>query len=104
MCAATCFLHGLLFLTISVFICIGADFSNVSFTIEVLAETTSLRITNITIIDDNINEREEVFVLVAVVLGQAAEVACFQLDENSPCKEDGQIGGTQLRIRDDDGR
>ena len=39
-----------------------------------------------------------------MILGQAADVACFQLDENSLCKEDGQIGGTQLRIRDDDGR
>ena len=75
-----------------------------SFTIEVPAETTSLRITNITIVDDNINEREEIFVLVAVILDEAAELACFQLDENSPCKEDGQIGGTRLRIRDDDGR
>ena len=75
-----------------------------SFTIEVPEETADLRITNITIVDDNINEREEVFVLIAVILGQAADVACFQLDENSECKEDGHIGGTRLRIRDDDGR
>ena len=88
----------------SIFICTGADFNNVSFTIEVPAGTRSLRITNITIVDDNINEREEGFVLIAVILGEAADVACFQLDENSPCKEDGQIGGTWLRIRDDDGR
>jgi len=55
-------------------------------------------------VDDNINEREEVFVLVARILGQAADVACFQLDENSPCKSEGHIGGTRLRIRDDDGK
>ena len=67
-------------------------------------ETTSFRITNVTIVDDNINEIEEVFVLVARILGQAADVACFQLDENSPCKSEGHIGGTQLRIRDDDGK
>ena len=54
--------------------------------------------------DDNINEREEVFILVARILGQAADVACFQLDENSPCKSEGHIGGTRLRIRDDDGK
>ena len=75
-----------------------------SFTVEVPAGTTSLRIPNITIVDDNINEREEGFVLVAIILGQAANVACFQLDENSPCKSDGHIGGTRLRIRDDDGK
>ena len=82
----------------------GADFNNVSFTVEVPAETTALRITNITIVDDNINEREEVFVLVARILDQAAGVACFQLDENSPCKSKGHIGGTQLSIRDNDGK
>ena len=54
--------------------------------------------------DDNINEREEVFVLVARILGQAADVACFQQDEYSPCKSEGHIGGTRLRIRDDDGK
>ena len=54
--------------------------------------------------DDNINEIEEVFVLVAKILGQAADVACFQLDVNSPCKSEGHIGGTRLRIRDDDGK
>ena len=54
--------------------------------------------------DDNVNEREEVFVLVARILGQAADVACFRLDENSPCKSEGHIGGTRLRIRDNDGK
>ena len=82
----------------------GADFNNVSFTIEVPAETSSIRITNITIVNDRINEREELFVLVAVIHDEAAGVACFQLDENSPCKDDGHIGGTRLRIRDDDGK
>ena len=54
--------------------------------------------------DDDINEREEVFVLVAMILDQAAGVACFQLEENSICNSEGQIGGTQLRIRDNDGQ
>ena len=54
--------------------------------------------------DDNINEREEVFVLVARILDQAADVACFQLDEYSPCRHEGHIGGTRLKIRDNDGK
>ena len=86
------------------FLVTGVDFNNVSFVINVPEETSSIRITNITIVDDNINEREEVFVLVARILGQAAGVACFQLDENSPCKSEGHIGGTRLRIHDDDGK
>ena len=76
-----------------------------SFIIEVPAGTSDLRITNITIENDDINEREEIYVLVARILGQAADVTCFQLDENSPCKEVlKNIGGTRLRIRDDDGK
>jgi len=55
-------------------------------------------------VDDNVYEREEVFVLVARILGQVADVACFQLDENSPCKSEGHIGGIRLRIRDNDGK
>ena len=86
------------------FLVTGVDFNNVSFLVDIPAETTDIRITNITIVNDNINEREEVFVLAAVILGQAADVACFQLYENSLCKEDGHIGGTRLRIRDDDGK
>ena len=86
------------------FICAGADFNNVTFTIEVPAETTSLRITNITIVNDNINEIEEIYVLVARILGQAADVACFQIAGTGPCYKNGHIGGTQLRIRNDDGR
>ena len=80
----------------------GVDFHNESFTIEVPAETTIVRITNITVVNDNVNEREEVFALVARILGQAADVACFQLNENNPCNSEGHIGGTQLIIRDND--
>ena len=83
---------------------IGIDFNNASFTIEVPAETTRIRITNITIVDDNVNEREEVFVLVARILNEGRYVACFQLYENGPCKNEGQIGGIRLRIRDNDGK
>ena len=85
---------------------IGIDFNNASFTIEVPAETTRIWITNITIVDDNVNEREleEVFVLVARILNEVPYVACFQLYENGPCKNEGQIGGIRLRIRDNDGK
>ena len=83
---------------------IDVDFNNISFTVEVPAESNNLRVTNITIVDDDINEREEIFVLVARILGQAVGVACFQLDQNSPCKSEGHIGGTRLRIRDNDGK
>ena len=73
-------------------------------TIEVPAETTRILITDITIVDDSVNEKEEVLVLVAKILGQAANVACFQPFENSTCKSEGHIGGTLLRIHDDDGK
>ena len=82
----------------------GMDFNNASFIVEVPAGYTSIQISNITIVDDDVNEREEVFVLVARILGQAANVACFQWDEHSPCKSEGHIGGTRLRIRDNDGK
>ena len=86
------------------FLIAGVDFWNNSFTITVPALTTSVSITNITIVNDNVTENEESFILVARILGQAANVACFQLDEISPCNSEGQIGGTQLRIRDDEGK
>ena len=54
--------------------------------------------------DDDVNEREEVFVLVAMTLYQAASVTCFQLDESSPCNSSGHIGATLLRIRDNDSK
>ena len=84
------------------FFCAGTDFNDVSFIIEIPAGSTSIDITNITVLDDNINEREEGFVLVARILGPAADVACFKLDWNSPCQNDRHISGTRLRIRDDD--
>lgn len=67
------------------------------------AGTTMLSVTNITIMEDDVNEKEEVFVLVAKILGPAADKACFQLDENSDCKRNASIGGSRLRIRDNDG-
>lgn len=76
----------------------GADFNNVLLTIEVPAKTTNFTVSGINIVDDNINERKEFFVLAARILGQAADVACFQ---NGLCKCDG-YGGTQLIIRDND--
>ena len=51
--------------------------------------------------DDHLFERDEVFILVARILGEAADVACFHLNENSSCKTDGHIAGTRLRIQDD---
>lgn len=85
-----------------VFVHAGADFHSVSFTVEVPAETTIFRITNVTILDDDINERNKRFILVARILDQATDVACFQLDKNSPCNSEGHIGGTRLIIRDND--
>ena len=72
--------------------------------IEVQAQTTTIQIPDINIIDDSINEDEEVFVVVARILGTAADVACFQLDRNSQCKRDGSVGGTLFRIYDNDGK
>ena len=68
------------------------------------AEATRVSIANITIVDDNINEEVETFVLVAKILGRAANVSCFQLHENSLCKSVAYVGGVRLTIRDDDGR
>ena len=82
--------------------CTGTDFSNVSFIVEIPAGSTSIHITNITVFDDNINEREENFILVAKILGPAADMACFKFNVNSPCKSNRHIGGIRLRIRDDD--
>ena len=46
------------------------------------------------------------FLLVARILGKAAlnNASCFQLTQGDTCKNHGHIGGTRLRIRDDDGK
>ena len=83
----------------------GADFIATPFVVEIPAGTTTFIIPNITIIDDNLNEKEEVFLLVARILGKAAlnNASCFQLMQCDPCNNHVHIGGTRLRIRDDDG-
>ena len=84
----------------------GADFIATPFVVEIPAGTTSLNIPNITIIDDNLNEKEEMFLLVARILGKAAlnNASCFQITQGDTCNNHGHIGGTRLRIRDDDGK
>ena len=74
--------------------------------IRVPAHNTTISINGsaIKIVDDDINETEKVFVLVAKILDQAADVACFQLEGSSLCKNNGSIGGTRIRIYDNDGK
>lgn len=84
----------------------GADFSDEPFVIRVPAQNTTVDINSgdIKIVDDDINERKEVFVLVARILGQAADVACFQLEGSGLCDRNASIGGTRIRIHDNDGK
>lgn len=59
----------------------------------------TLAIRPVPIIDDDVNENEQVFVLVTKILGDAGNSACFQIVTGDLCST---IGSAVLRIRDDD--
>ena len=52
------------------------------------------------ILDDNINETEEVFILIIKLVGVAESTACFQRQRGGECM--GNMGGIIIRIRDND--
>ena len=93
---APCFTHCCVYLF---FIVTGDDFITTTFSETVSAGSRTLELRPIPIRDDDVNENEQMFVLVARILGQAADSACFQIFIGDPCSP---IGGTVLRIRDDD--
>ena len=66
--------------------------------IQEMTETITLR--NVSILDDNINEAEEVFVVIIRLLGVAESTACFQQQSGGECM--GNTGGIIIRIRDND--
>ena len=77
-----------------------ADFDNTSFTETVPANTDSFTLPRaITYYDDLRNEDRETFILVAKVLGPAAERTCFQRPQGDDCFP---IGAAQMIIGDND--
>lgn len=79
------------------------DFNSASFTLTVLANVEELGIPAnlISTIDDELNENEEGFYLVAKVLGEAASQTCFHATEHEKCF--GSTGATLIKLRDNDG-
>ena len=76
------------------------DFVAFSYTLEVPAMTETITLSNVSILDDNINEAEEVFIVIIRLLGVAGSTACFQQQSGGECM--GSTGGIIIRIRDDD--
>ena len=46
--------------------------------LEIPAKAKSITLRNVSILDDNINEAEEVFILIIKLIGVAESTACFQ--------------------------
>ena len=67
---------------------------------EILPRTGSITLRSVSILDDNINEAEEVFILIIRLLGVAKSTACFQHQRRGDCM--GSTGGIIIRIRDND--
>ena len=63
-----------------------------------MTETLTLR--NVSILDDDINEAEEVFIVIIRPLGVAESTTCFQQQSGGVCM--GNTGGIIIRIRDND--
>ena len=78
----------------------GADFNSTSIMMEVPAMTETITLSSVPIVDDDINEAEEVFIVVIKLLGVAQSTACFQQQSGGECM--GNTGGIIIRIRDDD--
>ena len=63
--------------------------------------TATITLRNVSILDDNKNEAEEVFILVIKLLGVAGgDTACFQIQRDGQCM--GNTGGIVIKIRDND--
>ena len=62
--------------------------------------TNGITLRRISILDDDINEAEEAFILVVKLVGVAESTACFQRQRGGECM--GNTGGIIIRIRDND--
>ena len=68
---------------------------------EVPAMTETITLSSVPILDDNINEAEEVFIVVIRLDDNVPDInACFQQQRGGECM--GDTGGIIIRIRDDD--
>ena len=67
--------------------------------LEIPAMTETITLSNVSILDDNINEAEEVFAVV-IRLVVAESTACFQQQIGGECF--GNTGRIIIRIRDND--
>ena len=76
------------------------DFVAFSYLLEIPAMTETITLRNVSILDDNINEAEEVFIVIFDLLGVAESTACFQQQSDGECM--GNTGGIIIRIRDND--
>ena len=84
---------------------VGSDFTNFSKIITVPAGSTTLTITHLfEVIDDDIVEIEQVFVVIAMIQNDVPNgTSCFQLtSDGTRCF--GRIGATLIRINDNDGK
>ena len=68
--------------------------------LEIPANTETIALINVSILDDNINEAEEVFIVIIRLLGVAESTACFQQQSGGVCM--GNTSGIIIRIRDND--
>ena len=68
--------------------------------LEIPAKAKSITLRDVSILDDDINEAEEVFILIIKLVGVAESTACFQRQSGGECM--GNTGGIIIRIRDND--
>ena len=59
--------------------------------LEIPANTETIALRNVSILDDNVNEAEEVFIVLIRLLGVAESTACFQQQSGGVCM--GNTGG-----------
>ena len=81
-----------------------ADFDNTSTEVNISADKVEFDLRSlIIIIDDNIDEDEENFAVVAEILDVPESISCFQIHAGIPeCS--GNRGATEIRIVDNDGK
>ena len=78
----------------------GSDFGASSYNLEIQPKTKRITLRRISILEDNINEAEEAFILVVKLVGVAESTACFRQQCGGECM--GNTGGITIRIRDND--
>ena len=67
---------------------------------EVPALSETITLSSVPILDDDINEAKEVFIVVIRLVGVANSTACFQQQSGGECM--GNTGGIIIQICDDD--